>query len=619
MRRNILMLSFILWLVTFAAYATNQASKKIDTLYITDFGLKPNSKINSVLPVRNAIKQIKPGIETVLIFPKGQYDFWPINDFEKDYFESNTSDINPKRLGILFENLKGVTLDGDGSSFVFHDRIQPITIEKSQNIFIKNLSIDWEFPLTAQAEILKVSDQFIDVYIDKSQYPFEIVDGKIIFAAEGWKGGISAVMELEKESNLIAYNTGDSPSALGHNWKNYIAEDLGAGKIKLKNNFSRKPKEGNILILRHNERDHALMFILESKGITLNNIYGYHCAGLGILSQYSENLNFQDIHIIPNKEKGRYFSGHDDGFHFSNCSGEIFVDNCSFEGLMDDPINVHGTYVKIIKKIGSKKLLCRFMEHMSVGMNWARKGEEVSFIDNTSMKTLSKAKVVDFHPLNNTDFELTLNSPIPENIKDGFGLENLRWTPSVKIQNSVFGGNRARGILVSTNKPILIKNNVFKSSGSAILIAGDVNSWYESGAVSDCLIEGNKFLSSSNNSIYQFTEAIISIYPEIPVLNSETPYYHSNIRIENNEFNAFDYPILFAQSVSGLIFKNNIINSNNDYKPFHKKKVNFLILASNKVEILNNKIDPNLLGQNIELKFMNSSDVKLQREIKIEN
>jgi len=607
---------FSVWFsLSLAAMHPAQAADAIDSIYITDFGLQPNTKVNAVKAVQKALQQAKNSANVVLVFPKGRYDFWPEDGFEKVYFESNTTDNNPKRLAILVEQMQGLTIDGKGSSFIFHDRIQPITIDNSRDISIKNLSIDWEFPLTAQATVMATTDDYIDIALDATQYPYTIADKKIVFAAEGWSGGITGVMEIEKTSNLIAYNTGDTPSALGSGWQNYTVEELERGKLRLHHVFKRKPKVGNVLILRHNDRDHALMFLTESKNIKITDVNGYHCAGLGILSQFSADLAFERVNIVPNKTKQRYFSGHDDGLHFSNCGGKIRVDHCTFEGLMDDPINVHGTYVKVIKKLEKNKLLCRFMEHMSVGMHWARPGERIAYIENSSMKTLSDAVVKDFKAISNTDFELTLSSAIPDNIKEGYGLENKNWTPSVRIQHSVFGGNRARGVLVSTPKPVVIQQNIFKSSGSAILIAGDVNSWYESGAVLDCLIKGNKFLSSCNNSLYQFTEAIISIFPEIPMMNAQTPAYHKNIRIEENEFFAFDYPILFAQSVSGLQFTNNTLKRSYDFKPFHTSKVAFSLLGCADVNINNNDVDPDLLGKNVQLKFMPKKEVHLQKNL----
>ena len=46
-------------------------------------------------------------------------------------------------------------------------------------------------------------------------------------------------------------------------------------------------------------------------------------------------------------------------------------------------------------------------------------------------------------------------------------------------------------------------------------------------------------------------------------------YFHSNIRIENNVFETFDEPILYAKSVENLIYRNNTVIKNKDFKPFH--------------------------------------------------
>ena len=58
------------------------------------------------------------------------------------------------------------------------------------------------------------------------------------------------------------------------------------------------------------------------------------------------------VKMIPNPNKNRYLSGHDDGFHFSNCKGQINITHCEFAALMDDPVNIHGISVRIIKKLG---------------------------------------------------------------------------------------------------------------------------------------------------------------------------------------------------------------------------------------------------------------------------
>lgn len=89
--------------------------------------------------------------------------------------------------------------------------------------------------------------------------------------------------------------------------------------------------------------------------------------------------------------------------------------------------------------------------------------------------------------------------------------------------------------------------------------------------------------------MFQFTNAVISIYPEIPDLEHQVKYFHGGkpdaIQITDNEFDTFDAPILYAKSVDGLIFKQNKITTNNAYQPFHRNKNRFLLEKVNRVEI----------------------------------
>jgi hypothetical protein len=112
---------------------------------------------------------------------------------------------------------------------------------------------------------------------------------------------------------------------------------------------------------------------------------------------------------------------------------------------------------------------------------------------------------------------------------------------------------------------------------------------------------------------YQFCEAIISIFPEVPVMNAKTPCYHRNIRIVDNEFHPYDYPVLFAQSVDGLKFENNSLTKSDEYKPFHYRKATFSLIGCKDVSIKNNRIDKNLLGKNIKLEYMSAKEVDLSQ------
>ena len=190
-------------------------------------------------------------------------------------------------------------------------------------------------------------------------------------------------------------------------------------------------------------------------------------------------------------------------------------------------------------------------------------------------------------------FRITFEKPVDPAISEvgTYGIENLEWTPEVYFADNVIRNNRARGSLFSTPKKTVVEKNVFDhTSGTAILLCGDCNGWFETGACHDVQIRNNKFINALTNQ-FQFTNAVISIYPEIPDLKSQKRYFHSGIVIEDNEFETFDMPILYAKSVDGLVFRNNVIRQNHDYPAFHWNNHRFFFQRVVNVEIKDSRFD----------------------------
>ena len=105
-------------------------------------------------------------------------------------------------------------------------------------------------------------------------------------------------------------------------------------------------------------------------------------------------------------------------------------------------------------------------------------------------------------------------------------------------------------------------------------------------------IRENKFINSLTN-LFQFTEAVISIYPEIPNLEAQQKYFHGGegrpgVVIENNLFETFDRPIVFAKSIDGLTFRGNKVIQNEDFPAFHKNQTRFRFLRTKNVVIEGN-------------------------------
>lgn len=60
---------------------------------------------------------------------------------------------------------------------------------------------------------------------------------------------------------------------------------------------------------------------------------------------------------------------------------KIRIINSRFEGAQDDPINVHGTHLKVIAYEPGNKIVVRFMHPQSYGFEAFFPGDEVEFTE----------------------------------------------------------------------------------------------------------------------------------------------------------------------------------------------------------------------------------------------
>ena len=575
----------------------------MESVNATKWGILANSTVDNTLNFQRMFEECPSN--TTFVLEPGTYHFYSENAIEWEYSLSNTEDIPKRKLALQLRNMDNVVLEGNGAKFIFHGQIMPITVDQSRTVVIKDLTIDWEIPLSAEGRVIHSTETFIDVKIDHERFPYVVEDQKLYFLNEGSKALVWDVSNTEFDYKLrkVAYRKGDT---FPKTWQ----EDLKEGIIRFHGDFEDTPEIGNILVLRHNERLHAGVFITDSYHINLNHITIHHTGGLGILAQFSHDLAFQNIKIMPNHQRGRQIiSSHDDGIHLSCNSGHIEVEHCYFYGLMDDPLNIHGIVTQINEKIDSYTVMGEFKHPQSRGFaRWAVKGQEISLMNTTDMSEIGRRTVREFQLLSKDQFVLSFYEELPEELLIGDSMENLSWTASLTCKNNFFGNCRARGILVSTPKPVLIEDNVFESSGAAILIAGDANYWFESGRCNDVIIRNNHFGESCLTSSYMGGDAVISIHPEVLKPTKSKPFHHK-IHIVHNCFQTSDIPILYAYCTEDLTFWDNKIIHSDVYQPWNERKNVITLEYCSKVSVKSNYFLGEVLDQSILISGMEFEDV----------
>ncbi len=587
----------------------NSDSDSVNDINITAYGVQPDSHRNATPAFIKAIENAKPG--SVIRFPKGRYDFWPADAKKMQLYVSNNSDVNPKRVIGPILNKKNLTIDGQGSAFIYHDQVMPFEIQDSENITLRNFSVDWARPITSQGKIVAITDAYFDMqFLPDSWY--EIRNERIVFYGEGWAGtGWGGGQPHDDTTGRIKYQ---STGNLG--WKGNLnklkAEDQGNRTVRFYHKMPSNYKVGDVINFRAEDRNNVGIHIYRSKDTLVENVDMHYACAMGVVGQRAENITLRKLRILKPEGSGRRFTVFADATHFSGCKGRIIVEDSYFEHMHDDAINVHGTYVQIVEKIDPRTLKVKYMHGQSKTMDLAAEGDVCWLIDNETMLPYKEITVESFRILDDWHAHVKFKEDWPERVKVKDGLENLTWTPEVIFRRNKIVHNRARGMLFNSARRTLVEDNYVQTAGSAILVAGDCNYWFESGPVGvygPVIIRNNTFDNCLTN-LYQFTHAQISVDPVIPKLIAGGTCYHKDILIENNIFKVFDAPILFARSVDGITFKDNTIERTHDFQPYHYNPHMFKFEGCKKVDIRNNQLKGDVLGRDIKLLKMDKSQVK---------
>ncbi len=538
------------------------------TIYARDYGIAPGKAFTAedVTRMLDAVR----GAPTLLAFDRGVYNIAEAQCQKRDWFISNHDQWNPRKVFLPLENMSDLTIHAEGARFELDGRIIFTGMWQCQTVTWQGGSVDTVTPTIVQIRFLEVdaAKKSVVFRVEGEGVKTEIVNGRLFVSGTGFRYAPNVGILFEPDKTM-AYRTSDCGINLSK------VTDLGYGIYRAENCAHRAFKKDQRMALRNYERPAPGIVLSDSNNISLQNLTIHFADGMALVAQSTADITLDGFSVIPNRDKGRFYSTQADATHFSGCWGKIDSRNGVYEGMMDDAINVHGTYLKVTKRLDDHTLEAAYQHHQTFGISWGATGDEVGFVRAATLDTEGQGTLQKVEILNPKTLRLTFNEALPKEIDPAiatFGLENRTRTPEINFSNNRVAYNRARGALFSSPRKTTCIGNTFDTvSGCAILLCGDCRGWFESGPCTDVLIKDNVF-NNALTSPFQFTEAVVSIAPVIADKANQKRPFHSNVRIEHNTFIAFDKPLLFAESVDGLTFKNNIFTPSTAYAPYHWNK-----------------------------------------------
>ena len=469
------------------------------------------------------------------------------------YYVSNTTSEseNPlpmKHVGIQLKGLRGVTINGQGARIVTHGEMTPWVVDGCQNVVIRDLTIDAADPSVPEMTVEKVDSLSFTARVH-GRSDYRLVSGRLYWKGEGWEftDGIAQIYLPDK---LV---TKRCPSPVADA---IFVEEVEPGLLRF--NFASMPDvlPGNVYQMRHSLRTEVAGLITESRNVTLTDLNLNFMGNFGIVAQASENLTYHKLVCAPDSTSGRTNAGFADFLQVSGCRGMVSITDCIFAGSHDDPINVHGTHLRVSNWGDGRKITLEYMHHQTYGFQSFFKGDTIDFVDPVSLQTIWSAQVKVAGINNPRHIDVILDREVLQKVKDypEVVVENVTWTPSVRITGCKFSLSPTRGILVTTRRPVEIADNEFhRMQMPAIYVSDDASNWYESGPVHNLWIHDNRFV--------ECTTPVISVIPEVKNCSGVV---HKNVTITNNEFrfeNRPFRPIIRIEATDSIRIDSNTVVS----------------------------------------------------------
>ena len=447
--------------------------------------------VSKCFPIKNNVISIDPGTYRIV------HDPTRINDNHNDPH-------------FAIENRKNITIIAEDVEFIFTEVRDGLIFYNCSNVTLDGLTLRYSVPFHTQGVVTSVGSNSVEFKIDDGYPNLDELPG-------------TGYMGVVWDKNLGRQKAGTDHL---HNTElTKLNCFTGVNETGIVN--------GDTIVIRNLEIDPRTLISTGSENLTIQNVTVFD-GGFA----YMEDTGKGGHRYINCKVKvgakpvgaaaERILSTAADAFH-SNCMerGPI-IENCEFENMGDDGVNIHGPYVEALEKNGNKIIVIAeptiwtdpFLEGdtMKAYNKQSNKLEEAGAV-MTPVKSLGiiKPTVVDptaycFKQANKKNkykyFELTLTQA--DKVNSG----NLLYSPNrigagFKIKNTRVRNNCARGFLIKSQNGTIENCEIDGSSMYGIQFDAELETyWAEAFIPRDVTATGNIIVNTGNRIGYNVPRGI---------------------------------------------------------------------------------------------------------------
>ncbi|MEN8254414.1 MAG: right-handed parallel beta-helix repeat-containing protein, partial [Verrucomicrobiota bacterium] len=548
-------------------------------LHVRDFGAEPSAdNIHSALnAAAEAVKAIDGPVE-ILFEPGAVYRISLPDDTELAGIESRFSD----QYAWTIRNATNLSINGQGATLLITDpEIGGIAMVDSSHIELKNFFVDYDplphFESTITA--VNLEEYWFELKIDdgfpepdspnferaKAAYGnwgLTIRDegngrvryGPAAIFADRWED-VSAkyitetqrLEEHQEHQENEAKQLGDLSALVFKNtlarvWRFYPSKDgsnfsglnnpLRTSGLKVGDRYVHMARNWS-QIFKAEDCDHVLW-----EGLTI-----YASPGLAYYPRGSSHHTIRDCHNAI--KSGRIFSTTSDGVHARGTRGHLLIENCSFDGMADDGINVHSSALSVAEVLAPNQIAVK-KHTFSV-----RPGDLLQQVRAATASIMEQATVQAVADQGGT-WLVTLEKPLA-NVVAGDNFYNLSEAATpFTVRNCHFKNYRGRGVLISAVGGT-IENCTFEMpEGWGIVLHYETTKWAEGPLAYDLKVLNNTFHGKGSPDHAAIRTEITT--PGGAEVDGR-PFH--NIRIEGNRFHDYAQPVMDIHHARNITIRDN--------------------------------------------------------------
>ena len=263
---------------------------------------------------------------------------------------------------LLIIGADGLTVDGNGATLLVHPTRMVFAIAKSQNVTLKNMTIDYDPLPYTQVVIQSITPESGTLtFVPMAGYPdpmvsnnyADFVPSDAMFYDRDTRKMTHSFLRLR----TISRDDAGVFSATFHGDAGHISRVLAARKprdfLTIKLPYQRgaplQDTDGRIL-----STDSTAIRTAFSNNVRVENVTLYASPNMGFTAMGSQGMVLDHYRVMIKPGTDRLASLCSDSAHFKSVTVMPKLIHCYFEGMMDDAVNVKISSARVLKKDGKK-------------------------------------------------------------------------------------------------------------------------------------------------------------------------------------------------------------------------------------------------------------------------